>query len=373
MDIDQAFFRYFNRLSWTSFVCYLKGSWKTSDKIKAFLVLLFTLEEAFRLCYVWNLEDMESSLLFLANFNAIPMAGRWLSLTSGILIFELFLLQSIVWFKPTYVLKSRLYMTRENYSSFNKESKITFLISSWLMKCMVSFFHVVAISCGFYYMYYFSFSLSSICLSIFATTIQIINMEIHSHPLMFYSMWVCSFRKLSYSINSLFINENSPLSTQLNRFTEVCLQSQALNEESKRISTTCFVFGCIVNTSFFLMVRCLITSGGHSTVPVVILTILATVLVFLGRLIYFVGAATPLNQTIAMKKRVYRILLYDKNLSWKDRVELLKIIKDQGEIRTKMALTTIDGHLLDTKLLGHHIFYSVRVLILLLKIIQSQD
>ena len=372
MDINQLWIKYFDRLSWTSFAGYLKGSWKTSDKIKSFLVLLYTLEEAFRLCYVWCLTDMESSLLFLANFNAIPMAGRWLSLTSGILMFELFLLQSIVWFQPSHVLKFRLYMTHDNQSSFNKESKIIFSISSWLMKCMVSFFHVIVISCGFYYMYYFSFSLSSICFSILGTTIQIINMEIHSHPLMLYSMWVCSFRKLSYSIDSLFI-DNSPLSTQLNRFTQVYLHSQALNEESKRISTTCFVFGCVVNTSFFLMIRCLITSRGQSTVPVVILTILASVLVFLGRLIYFVGAATPLNQTIAMKKRVYRILLYDKNLSWKDRVELLKIIKDQGEIRTKMALTTIDGHLLDTKLLGHHIFYSVRVLILLLKIIQSQN
>ena len=368
MDIDQAFFRYFNRLSWTSFVCYLKGSWKTSDKIKAFLVLLYTLEEAFRLCYVWNLEDMESSLLFLANFNAIPMAGRWISLTSGILMFELFILQSIVWFKPTCLLKFRFYMTHDNKSSFKKESKIIFLISSWLMKCLVCFTYVIIISCSFYYMYYFSFSLSSICFSIFAVIIQIINVEIHTHTFIFYSMWIYSFRNLSFSINSLFIDHNSPLRTQLNRFTQVCLQSQALNEVSAKISTSCFVFGGIVNTSFFLMISSLLTNRNEITLPVVIIIVLGLIAVFSARVIYFAAAATPLNQTFTVTKRIYRIMVHDKNLSWKDKIQLLNIIKTQGGMRTKMAFTTIDGRLLETKLLGQHIVYSLRVLTLYLKI-----
>ena len=368
MDIDQAFIRYFDRLSWTSFACYLKGSWKTSDKIKAFLVLLYTLEEAFRLCYVWSLTDMESSLTFLANFNAIPMAGRWISLTSGILMFELFLLQSIVWFQPSHVLKFRLYMTHDNQSSFNKESKIIFSISSWLMNCLTCFTYVVIISCGFYYMYYFSFSLSSTCFSIFATIIEIINVEIHTYTFIFYSMWVCSFRKLSYSINSLFINDNSPLSTQLNRFTQVCLQLQTLNEVSAKISTSCFAFGCIVNTSFFLMISSLLTNGNKITLPVVILTTCGSIIAFSVRVIYFTLAATSLNQTIALTKRIYRIMVHDKNLSWKDKIQLLNIIKTQGRVKTKMALTTIDERLLETRLLGQHIVYSLRVLTLYLKI-----
>ena len=251
MDIDQAYIRYFNRLGWTSFACYLKGSWKASDQIKAFLVLLYTLEEAFRLCYVWCLTDMESSLLFLANFNAIPMVGRMLSLTSGMFMLELFALQIILWLNPKSLLEFNSYMTSNKQSSFNREAMVIFRKSYWLRRGLVRFYHVVIINCGFYFIYYFSFSWPSICLSIFAIIIQMINMEIVSLLYMFYSLWIHSVRKLCYSIKSLFIQDNSPISIQLNHFIDVWFHSQVLNHISKKLSTTCFLFGCICNTGLF--------------------------------------------------------------------------------------------------------------------------
>ena len=370
MDIDQAFIRYFDRLSWTSFACYLKGSWKTSDKIKAFLVLLYTLEEAFRLCYVWSLTDMESSLTFFANFNAIPIVGRTFSLVSGMFMFELFALQLILWLNPKSILQLNSYMTRNNESSFNREARIIFKKSYWLRRSLVRFYHVVVINCGFYFIYYFSFSWSSICFSIFAVIIQMINMEIVSLLYMFYSLWIHSARKLSYSIGSLFIQDNSPISVHLNHFNQVWFHSQVLNQFSKRLSTIFFLFGCLCNTGLFLVVNSSLKLGDELILPVVIVAVAPPIAVFIERLVYFAVAATPLQETIAMQTRLYCILLHDKKISWKDRMKLLNIVKSQAGIRTKMALTTIDERLLETKFLGQYIFYSARVLVLLLKVIK---
>ena len=118
------------------------------------------------------------------------------------------------------------------------------------------------------------------------------------------------------------------------------------------------------------MVNSSLRFGNELTLPVVIVTVIPPIVVFIERLVYFAVAATPLQETIAMQGRLYRILLHDKNVSWKHKIKVLNVVKSQEETRTKMALMTIDGRLLETKFLGHYIFYFARVLVLLLKVIK---
>ena len=120
----------------------------------------------------------------------------------------------------------------------------------------------------------------------------------------------------------------------------------------------------------FLVVNSSLRFGNELTLPVVIVTVIPPVAVFIERLVYFAVAATPLQETIAMQGRLYRILLHDKNISWKHKIKLLNVVKSQEETKTKMALTTIDERLLETKFLGQYIFYSARALVLLLKVIE---
>ena len=370
MDIEDEWMRYFSYFGWTSISCSLRGSWQTSDKVKAFFVLLYTLIEGCRLCYVWTLQDLESSLKFLAIYHPLGLVGRMFSLASGIVLLEYVVLQLILWFDQTSLFKLGLYtMTDDERRSYVKESKLVLLFSYWPMKFSARFFQFIVISCGLYYIYYFSFSLGTLFLSICAIILQVINIEHLADVYVFYWLWFIASRKLFYSISSLF-RENSPLSLELTRYGQVWFHFKMLNQLSQKLGTTCFIFGCLHNTGLSLMIYSLSKSEGFPVIFLV-LSIWTTIMIFIYRLLYFIGAATPLQQSIRMRDRIYRLLFHKELLSWKHQKHLLSIIKTQDRKQTKIALTTIDGRLLETKMLGQHITYSARVLVLLFKVMKS--
>ena len=370
MDIEDEWMKYFSRFGWTSISCSLRGSWTSSDKVKAFFVLIYTLIEGCRLCYVWTLQDLESSLKFLAIYNALGLTGKIISFASGIVLLESVVLQSIIWFDQTPLLKFGLYtMTDDERRSYVKESKLVLLFSYWPLKLSCRFFQLIVISCGLYYMYYFSFSLGKLFLAICAIILQVINIEHLGDVYMFYWLWFVSSRKLSYSISSLF-RENSQLSLELTRYGQVWFNFKMLNQLSQKLGTTCFIFGCVHNTGLSLLIHSLSKSKDFPILFLVLSTSI-TIMIFIYRLLYFVGAATPLQQSIQIRDRIYRLLFHEEFLSWKHQKHLLGIIKTQDRKQTKIALTTIDGRLLETKMLGHHITYSARVLVLLLKVMKS--
>ena len=371
MNVKEKWIQYFTRLSWTPFSCSLRESWKTSDKVKTFPVLLYTLIEGLRLCYAWKVQEIESSLKFLAIYHPIGFAGRMCTLVSAISILESFVLQSIVCFHRKSLLQFESHMTQDKDMSFKRECNLVFKMSYWLLTCTARFFEILAITCAFFYMCDFSFSGESICLSICAAVLQIINSELMADIYIFYWLWFVSTRKLSYSISSLFSENDPSITDELQQYTKVSMHSFNLNQMSRKLSTTIFVFGCVLNTGMVLMVYSLPESLDTLALPVALPIILGPVVAFTGRLIYFIGAATPFQQSMLLRDRIYRILFHMKNVSWKDRRQLLDIIKSQGCFQGKLGLTTIDGRLLETKLIGYHIVYSVRVFVLLLKVIKS--
>ena len=370
MDVEQEWTKYFNRIAWSSFASSLNRSWKARDKFKAIFIILYTLFEGIRLSYVWQIQDLETSLLYLAAYHPMGLSGRMFSLTGAILQFESVVLQLIVFFDPRSLLDFNSCMTNEKEASFKRESKLIFVTSYWLLKCCAVIIQSMIIGCGFYYIYHFSFSFTSICLSLIATVMQVVNIEFYRDIYTFYMLWFVSTRKLKYCVQSLFSQVDSPIKYELNRFAQVWHHSQQLNQLSSKISTTCFIFGCTVNAGFFLMVHSLSHSVDKFPLTLLILEMLPPTFVFLQRLTYFVGAATPLQQTISKQMRIYRILFHNKNLSWKNKMQLLNILKGQGCHKTKIALTTIDGRLLETKFLGHHLSYSARIIVMFLKVIR---
>ena len=177
----------------------------------------------------------------------------------------------------------------------------------------------------------------------------------------FYWLWFLSTRKLSYSIDSLFSDRKKLIHYDLRCLIQVKQQSNILNNLSKRLSAVCFIFGVVLHASF---ISILYVSNNDLPLLLVVMVVLGSVGVFIGRLIYFLGAAIPLQKSISLRDRVYRLLYHEKNLSWNQRRHLLSIIKSQRSLQTKIAFTAIDGRLIEKKLLSHHISYSLRVLML---------
>ena len=337
MNVKEKWMKYFTRVSWTPFSCSLRESWKTSDKVKTLPVLLYTLIEGLRLRYAWKVQEIGSSLKFLAIYHPIGFVGRMCTLVSAISILESFVLQSIVCFDQKSLLQFKSHMTKDNEMSFNRECNLVLKMSYWLLICTARFFQILAINCAFFYMCDFSFSGESICLSICAAILQIINIELMADIYIFYWLWFVSSRKLSYSISSLFSENGRSITGELKQYVKVSMHLLNLNQMSRKLSTTIFLFGCVLNTGMVLMVYSLPESLDKLALPVALPIILGPVVAFTGRLIYFIGAATPFQQSILMRDRIYRILFHMKNISWKDRRQLLDIIKSQGGFQKRLA------------------------------------
>lgn len=352
------------------FLLFLTESKQPTDTIKVSLVLLYSLIEGIRNNYVWRLQDLESALIFGGILHPLGITGRMFTLLIGILLIESFVLQLILWFSPISLRKLGFNMNQKQEARFNRESNVIFKITYYPFTSFVRFFDILAVSCGIYYVYYFSFSLQSFCLSLCGVIIQKINNEFCADVYMFYCLLFLYIKKLSYSIASLLVHEQKTISVQIKQFIQVCHQSRLFNQLSMKISSTCFIFGVVINTALYLCVHSLTKSVDELPLFVVVFATFQMIAIFVGRLIYFFGATTPLRQSSIMRNRIYQVIFH-KNLSWKDKMTLLNILKNLGNIRTKIALTTIDGRLLETKLLGHHVFYSARVLALFTKLIKA--
>ena len=284
---------------------------------------------------------------------------------------ELFTLQLTVLLNRSSFLDFNPYLSKENEASFESESKFWSNICHWTITCVCRCYQVLPICCGFYYIYYFSFSAQSIGLSIFAVFIQVINTQFCCDDLMFNWLSFLSIRRLSYSIASLFSNNDSAsITLDLKKCNQVWQQCKLLNQLSQTLNTMWFIFGVIDNTPLILAVYSLTQMGQEMLLLLILLVSTGVLTVVILRLSLLVVASTPLHQANLMRDRVRFILLYNKDISWKDRRSLLNVIKSQESLKTKFGLTTIDGRLLEKNLLGHHIVYSVRVLVLLLKFIK---
>ena len=358
--------KHFTRFRWSCFVSCVETSCRTRNKITTLTILLYALFEGIRLSYVSKLQDLESALMFASIFTPFGLPGRMFMLTGGILMLESFVLQSVVKFSSSSLISLNPYMTQENRALFRKESKLIFKISYWSMYCIIRFFQVLAVTCVYLYVNYFSFSFLSFFFSLVACILATVNLEFIFDIYMYYWIWFVSARKLSYAIDSLFKNNSS--SVHLDTFIQVCHQCKFLNQLSQKLSITCFVFGVVLNIALILTVDSFVSDENPLPLFVVVLVTLMVITIFIGRLIYFIGAANPLLKSTFMRDRVYGIFFSNKNLSWRERRQLLNVVKSQTSLRTRMALTTIDGSLLETKLLGYHIVYSLRALVLLLKI-----
>ena len=164
MDSNQDWIKYFTRWSWTVFSSSLTESWKVKDKIRSILVLLYALMEGIRLTYVWRFQDLESSLRFGAIYHPLGATERAISFSIGILIFESFVLQCILWFNQRSLLSFHPYLSLGKQRLFHKESKFIFTIAYWPLILAARFFQFVIIGCGLAYMYLFFTLVSVNCL-----------------------------------------------------------------------------------------------------------------------------------------------------------------------------------------------------------------
>ena len=322
--------------------------------------------------YAWRISDLETSLTLGATFHTLGVSGNMMTLMGAILILESFTLQYIVLIHRRSLLDVDLHINRDQEIRFLQESRLAFKIYS-SSKFTLRFLQLLSIPCAFLYVSYFSFSLLSILLSFLSVINTMVHLEFHMDVYMFYCLWLQSVRKLSYSIDCLFMETDKPMNFMLNHFTQVWNETNLLNEISSKVSTTCFIFGVLLNAGMFLAVRSLSKNGDELPILVAVITTGGLLVIFIERLTIFVAVSVPLKKCISMRDRVYRILVNNRKLSWRQQKHLLNIIKSQGNQRTQIALTTIDGRLLETKLLGHHIIYSVRVLVLFLKILKSSS
>ena len=370
MDLEKKWIKYFSRLSWTSFSCSLTGSWKIHNKMQAIIVLIYTLIDGIRMMYAWRISDIEPSIIFGAIYHLLGVSGQMLTLVGGILILESFILQLIILLHRRSLLQLNLYMNHDKKESFVQESKFIFNHGYLSSKLTVWIFRFLSIVCGCLYVLYLSESLQSTCICFVAVINKIIHLEFCIDVYMFYWLWLHSARKLSYSIDSLFTDKVKPMNLQLKEFTRVWQQANLLNEISRKLSTTCFVFGVLLNAGMVLVIHSLSQNVDELPKFVIVLWTLALLVIFTQRLLYFVAASIPLKKCLCMRNRIYLIVFHNKNISWKDRRHLLNVIKSQDNQRTQIALTTINGRLLETKLLGHQIVYTIRVFVLFLKIIR---
>ena len=147
----------------------------------------------------------------------------------------------------------------------------------------------------------------------------------------FYWLWFLSTRKLSYSIDSLFSDRKKSIEFDLRCLIQVKQQSNILNSLSKRLSAVCFMFNVVLHASFILILYNV--SNNRLPLFLAVMIILGSVGVFIERLIYFVGAAIPLQKSISLRNSVYRVLYHEKNLSWNQQRHLLNVIKSQGSLQ----------------------------------------
>lgn len=384
----ESWFKYFTRFPFPVTSCCLRGSWSTWDKMKAFGLIHYSLINAFILMHTWFVDDWESSLEFGAILNPMGLTGKACCVCGGILVLEYFVLQIIICFNPISLLQLNLgknqrimkgtkvfpeILSQNMLDKFSRESEITYSIVSTGTAMISRFYNFVLVYYAISFMVYFSFSFKSIFLGIlWSMIIHAINLEIMRDVYMHYWLWFVSIRYLTLCIDDLFVDQSKSMKLHLNDFLQVCQQTRLVNFLSKKLMTVCLVFGVAYHAFLFQMCY-FIFQAEETWTPLMLVMIVASTATFVIKVIYLIAAATPLTKSTELRRRVYLLLYRSDNLCWIHKKILLNVIKSQGNENpcSRIALTAIDGQLLDLKLFLKQFIYSARVTIFLFKILRQ--
>ena len=391
MDHLRKWYTFFTRSNWTVHSCCLRGSWKTTDKIKIICLLSYCILEEVRCIFVSTLDDLESSLMFGGIYHPLGITGRICTLANAILLNQSFLVQVIIWFNPLSCFHVLLSPTQRipkghtrtslqliqqlvpevKHQSLESEIRFICKFAELSLPPILRFYEVVAFICALNYLWINSYSLPSVILTIFWSTMQLIHLEIFIRDsYMIYWLKVISVKRVTFAVDGLFQQLQQSVDLQCVSFARLRKSINLLNSLESKLATTGVIHTTLLNGC--LLYAAVSIPRDQNVVMIVSLAFVA-IAVFVSQSMFYFSVASLYVKGQDLSKRVYNILYHHQNeLTSGQKRKLLMIIKSQssGKSNSRLCITLFGGQIFDTRVHSKHTSWSLRMVIMLFKLIK---